>query len=73
MGGRITTRISYHTTIYKTQINDNATFAWVIVPNQGKVPEIQAEWIGADASTATLKIENTTLQIPLQSGKPLFK
>jgi len=60
-------------TIYSTPIDGNVTFAWVITPGKGTIPEIQAEWIGADASSATLKIEGQTIQVPIQKGTPMFQ
>lgn len=56
--------------IFKTQIDSSATFAWVIMPGKGTVPNIQAELLTVSAEQAIIKVDNTTVQVPLQNGAP---
>jgi hypothetical protein len=56
--------------IFKTHIEKNATFAWVITPGKGIIPNIKTGIFTMNDEGATVKIDDTIVQVPLQSGKP---
>lgn len=58
---------------FNTTIETSTTFAWVIMPQKGPVPHVQAEWLTADHEGATLKVEGITLYIPLKNGTPTLQ
>ena len=56
--------------VFKTHIEKNATFAWVITPGKGIVPNIKTGIFTMNDEGATIKIDDTMVQVPLQNGKP---
>jgi hypothetical protein len=56
--------------VFKTHIEKSATFAWVITPGKGIVPNIKTGIFTMNDEEATIKIDDTIVQVPLQNGKP---
>ena len=72
------------TAVYQAQIDDNTTFAWILIPSMGPVPEFQAESLPvpegstrmrftlADGSTTEVAVRLTGKSpIPLSAGLKL--
>jgi hypothetical protein len=56
--------------VFKTRISSDATFVWVLQPGRGAVSQIHAEVLSSGNTDVTLKMGDTTLSIPIYSGKP---
>ncbi|MEX2395860.1 MAG: alginate lyase family protein [Balneolales bacterium] len=64
------------TAIYTTNIEGDATFAWVLVPADGQVPEVQAELVDEQTGLVRVTVEGedpVLVTVPLQDGEPGFK
>jgi hypothetical protein len=55
--------------VYKTDIQKEATFVWVIVPGRGTIPHVVTELLSVDDLGATVRIDTLTVHIPTQNGK----
>jgi len=60
--------------VYTTQIEGDATFAWVIVPGKGDVPGVRAELTEVKVDRMKMRVwvrdDDTLIELPLQGGKP---
>ena len=70
------------TAVYRTEIQENAVFAWVMKPSMERVAPLEVEWISGDLSDSSRDLEfvkmkivtsgeaSTMLSIPLNGGVP---
>ncbi len=63
------------TAVFNQQIESSATFAWVLLPAKGKVPNVKADLIAQDDDKMQIEvvIENDkpiTVTVPFKAGEP---
>ncbi|MBT5829839.1 MAG: alginate lyase family protein [Candidatus Latescibacteria bacterium] len=58
---------------YRTNIDGDAIFAWVITPGKGIVPNVNTELLAVDAVGVTVKVDEITVHIPIKNGQATVK
>lgn len=56
-------KVPIPTAVYSAHIDDNTTFAWILVPANGSVPEVQAEFIDQDAGKVRMLVDGENPEI----------
>jgi len=55
--------------VFKTHIDGDTTFAWLIVPGNGPIPNVKAELLTVDDHGVTVKVDDITVHIPIKHGQ----
>ena len=56
--------------VFEANVAEEATFAWVIMPGMGTVEAVDTALISVDKDGANVRVENTTIRVPVTYGQP---
>jgi hypothetical protein len=62
-------KVASSCSVFKTHIDGDTTFAWLIVPGNGPIPNVKAELLTVDDHGVTVKVDDITVHIPIKHGQ----